>query len=108
MRLIIIEINHMDIDETWIRILKCIVKEKSMTLPRGSEFIAKSNIDDNEITIIPNKTGISQRISYIEWSKFVEKFNEVEKSGYDPLRSRHYAKVSFNSSYIIAILKVCA
>ena len=97
----------MKIDETWRKIVTCIDKEKSITLPRGGKFIAKSNVSDNEIIVIPTKTGIPRRISYIEWSKFVEKFNEVEKSGYDPLRSGHYAKVSFNSSYIVAILKVC-
>lgn len=98
----------METDKTWRKILTCTDKEKNIKLPRGGEFIAKSNVSDNEIIVTPKETGISRRISWLEWGRFVEKYNDVERSGYDPLRPGHYAKVSFNSSYIVAILKMCA
>lgn len=98
----------METDETWKKILICTDPEIKMKLVRGGEFVAKSNVSDNEIIVTPKKSGISRRISWLEWSRFVEKYNEIERSGYDPLRPGHYAKVSFNSSYIVAILKMCA
>lgn len=97
----------MNSEKTWKKIITCLTQEKIIKLPKGGEFRARSNTSSNEISVTPIVTGISRRINLLQWERFVEKYNEVEASGYDPLRSGHYAKVSFNSSYIVAILKIC-
>ncbi len=98
----------MDIEKNWEKILAYLNQERSLKLTKGSEFNAKSDVKNNEIMVVPKETGIARRISKLEWTRFVEKFNDVEKSGYDPMRPGHYAKISFNSSYLIAIVKASA
>jgi hypothetical protein len=37
--------------------------------------------------------------------KHGDKFNSAENSGYDPLRPCHYTRLTFNSSYLVALVK---
>jgi len=95
----------MDITETWKDLAKWLRQQRNISLPRGKDFCAsyKSKIDS--IEVIPSLTGIPRLISKNEWTRFCEKYNTVIKTKYNPLRPGHYAQISHNSSYIVAILK---
>jgi len=95
----------MNIEKKWEEIRDWLSKEKRINLPRGSEFEVSFDGKMNEIVIVPLQTGIPRRVGKEEWHRFGEKFNEVEENGYDPFRPGHYARVTFNSSYLVAILK---
>ena len=86
--------------QTWLN------RERTLSLPRGKPFRTWFDPSNDEIVCTPSETGIERRIGRAEWHRFVERFNEVEKSGYNPLRAGHYHRVSFNSSYLVAIAKV--
>ncbi len=51
------------------------------------------------------ESGNERRVSREEWNRLVDKFNSVEDSGYDPVRPGHYARLTFNSSYLVALIK---
>ncbi len=98
-------VEKVDVEDGWEEITAFLSKKASFKLTRGSEFTAIADRSKDEIIITPKETGIARVIGKQEWNRFVEKFNEVVDSGYDPLRPGHYARISFNSSYLIAIVK---
>ncbi len=89
----------------WKALQEWLVQEREVALPRGSLFKATYDRGAHEITIVPTRTGIERRVSSDEWNRFVNKFNSVEESGYDPMRPGHYARVTFNSSYLVALIR---
>jgi len=95
----------MNNDESWREINDWLLEERKIGLPKGEDFRATFNSAKQAIEIIPTKTGIPRRISKKEWNKFVTKFNKVKNNGYDPLRPGHYAQITHNSSYLVAILR---
>lgn len=95
----------METDRLWSGIAKWLSNEKTIHLPRGKPFVASFDKSDGVIIVTPSETGIPRRISKEEWNRFGEKFEDVEKRGYDPLKPGHYARITFNSSYLVAILK---
>lgn len=97
--------DSMDTERHWNEITEWLSEEKSIHLPRGKEFLASFNRNEKVIVVIPSETGIPRRIAKDEWKRFGEKFADVENRGYDPLKPGHYASITFNSSYLVAILK---
>lgn len=95
----------MNIDSLWNKIIGRLADEKELSLPRGKNFKASFDKEKQIITIVPTKTGIPRTITKEEWTRVGNKFNQVKKEGYEPLRPGHYARISHNSSYIVAILK---
>lgn len=95
----------MDKDIYWERIKEALSSEIELSLPTGSPFKATYDSEYNQIVIVPIKTGIPRRINFTEWERFVNKYNDIENGPYNPLRPGHYAQVSFNSSYLIALVK---
>ena len=73
--------------------------------PSARDFRAFFDTNNNYIEVIPTETGIPRRISKNEWDRFAIKYGEVKSNGYDPLRPGHYAQITHNSSYLVAILK---
>ena len=88
----------------WEYVTEWLSDEHLLELAKGSKFKAAFIEDANSIEIIPTKTGIPRRINERQWEIFVEKFRDVKKSGYDPYRPGHYAQISHNASYLVAIL----
>jgi len=99
-------IQRLDVENNWKKVISNLSTETTFKLSKGSEFTAISDPVKNTITITPKQTGISRTIGKQEWTRFTEKFNEVIDSDYDPMRPGHYAKISFNASYLIAIIKM--
>lgn len=66
-------------------------------------FRARFDREEDELAFTPSETGIERRVGREEWERFVARFNEIERSGYDPLRPGHYPRVTFNSSYLVAV-----
>lgn len=97
----------MNPDEIWKDVTKWLSKERVVQLPRGKEFNAHFNKEKSLIEVVPSKTGVPRIVSYKEWIRFAEKFNVVKSNGYDPWKPGHYAMISYNSSYIVAILRQC-
>lgn len=95
----------MDIEKIWVEITEWLSESKTIGLPRGQDFNASFNSDLNAIEIIPSKTGIPRVVNRDEWIKFGEKYNSVVEAGYEPLRPGHYARVTYNSSYIVGIVR---
>ena len=95
----------MDIEETWMEITEWLAKERVISLPKGNDFRALYKTENDVIEVIPTETGIPRQVSKKEWEKFGLKFNKVRENGYDPLKPGHYAQVTYNSSYLVAILK---
>ncbi len=91
--------------DDWTLVKEFLSEPREIGLTRGLPFEASSNPNEDEVTIIPSQTGIERRIGRDEWERFVERFNQVEDSGFDPLRPGHYARVSFNSSYLVALVR---
>lgn len=100
-------IQRLDVENNWKKVISNLSTETTLKLPKGSEFTAISDSGKSIITITPKQSGISRIIGKKEWIRFAERFNEVIDSGYDPLRPGHYARISFNASYLIAIIKAC-
>ena len=95
----------MNVDKLWNEIKLWLLDEKMIELQKGGKFKVIFDINSEIIEIIPIKSGISRRINKEEWIKFGNKFNSVKNEGYDPFRPGHYAKITFNSSYLVAIIK---
>src|SRR5437660_1417230 len=66
-------------------------------------FRARFDTVASELVFVPSETGIERRVNAKEWQRFVARFNEVERAGYNPLRPGHYPKITFNSSYLVTI-----
>jgi hypothetical protein len=96
---------NMDIEKSWKDLTCWLSQEKKFSLPRGSDFSAKYVNKIDSIQIVPSETGIPRIISKNEWIKFCEKFQAIQKTKYDPLRPGHYAQISHNSSYLVAMVK---
>jgi len=92
-------------EESWEQVVKWLAKPREFSLARGMPFKASYNSKEKTINVVPTETGIVRTISIKEWETFIEKLNEVTSSGYDPWRPGHYSKVTYNSSYLVAILK---
>ena len=92
-------------EASWGRVQTWLVRERTLTLARGTEFRVRFDRNRNELVVIPSETGIERRAGRIEWQRFVERFNEVERAGYDPMKPGHYPRVTFNSSYLVAIAR---
>lgn len=88
----------------WDDLVEWLSDEHLLELAKGSKFKAAFIEGANAIEIVPTKTGIPRRINERQWDIFVDKFREVKKSGYDPYRPGHYAQISHNASYLVAIL----
>ncbi len=95
----------MNTQRSWEALRRWLEREREISLARGRPFRVFLDSKRDELVIIPLESGIERHVGRGEWSRFVEKFNSVENSGYDPLRPGHYARVSFNSSYLVAIVK---
>ena len=89
----------------WQALQEWLGREREVPLPRGSPFKAAYDQGAHEISIVPTRTGIERRVGKDEWNRFVNKFNSVEDSGYDPMQPGHYARVTFNSSYLVALIR---
>lgn len=95
----------MDIEELWNQVTKWLKEEKEIKLPKGEYFRVSFDANSKAIEIVPTKTGIPRRVKKEEWVRFGEKFNFVKEKGYDSFRPGHYAQITYNSSYLVAILK---
>lgn len=98
-------IEIMNIEESWDEIIDWLGVEKLIELPKGSEFRTAYIEDPESIEIVPLRTGIPRRITENQWDDFCNKFKEVKRNGYDPYRPGHYAQISHNASYLVAILR---
>ncbi len=92
-------------DVVWGEVTQWLAEKRRIGLPKGGDFEVSFDDDTNSIEIVPIETGIPRRVSREEWRRFVDRFNEVKKKGYDPLRPGHYADITHNSSYLVAVLK---
>ncbi len=95
----------MSFTEDWNEIAEWLSGQRSIELSKGGKFKARYIGEVNSIEIVPIKTGIPRRINENQWDIFIEKFKEVKRSGYDPYRPGHYAHISHNASYLVAILQ---
>jgi len=89
--------------DSWEQLTGWLNRERELTLSRGKPFLARFDRVANELTFTPSETGIERRVGREEWNRFVARFNEIERSGYDPLRPGHYPRVTFNSSYLVSV-----
>lgn len=94
-----------DKSEGWKVLREWLKRRRKVSLPRGRPFQVGFEERRDEIIIVPAESGIERRVSRPEWDRFVDKFNSVEESRYDPLRPGHYARLTFNSSYLVALVK---
>jgi len=95
----------MDPVQSWNSVIDWIQSGRTLSLPRGKEFKVTYNQQNRIIEIVPTQTGIPRWVGEKEWALFINKFNEVIDKGYDPWKPGHYARISYNSSYLVAILK---
>ena len=91
-------------EKDWEEIADWLSEERSFSSKRGSKFHACFAKDAGEIVFIPLESGIERRVSRAEWGRFMQRYNKVKVAGYDPLRAGHYARITFNASYLVAIL----
>jgi hypothetical protein len=97
----------LDVNRTWRLIQESLSKKKEFKLKSGSNFLAFFDFKTQEIVLIPLKTGIERRVNKSEWERFVKKYNTVVRDGYDPLKPGHYARITFNSSYLVVLVENC-
>lgn len=95
----------MSYEHSWEGVVRWLNEPKEFSLIRGKPFTAVYNQKEQAINVVPKETGIVRTISEKEWDTFIEKVNSVTIEGYDPWKPGHYSKVTYNSSYLVAILK---
>ena len=91
-------------EKDWEELTAWLIDERGFISKRGSKFHAQYDKETNELVFIPLESGIERRFSRTEWLRFLQKYNKVKVAGYDPLRAGHYARVTFNASYIVTVL----
>ena len=55
--------EEMKMTEVWNRIAEWLGEEKLISLPKGKDFRAFFNSNNNYIEVVPTETGIPRRIS---------------------------------------------
>ena len=93
----------MEAEVSWMRLQEWLGRVRQVSLPRGRPFRASFDQTYGEIVVEPSETGIPRRIRRRTWGEFVDRFNQVEVSGRDPLRPGHYVRTTHNSSYLVAL-----
>jgi len=89
----------------WERLQQWLQRERTMTLARGQSFRARFDRVEEQLVFVPSETGIERRVKWDEWERFAARFNEVEHAGYNALQPGHYPRITFNSSYLVAIVR---
>ena len=95
----------MDPERSWLEVIEWLGTPREIRLPRGRPFHVRYDPEEGKVIVTPSLTGIERRIGREYWERYVNRFNEVERSGYDQFRPGHYAAITHNSSYMVALTR---
>jgi hypothetical protein len=92
-------------ESSWLELIEWLRTAREIHLPRGKPFRVRYNPEEGKVIVTPSLTGIERRIGREYWERYVNRFNEIERTEYDPFRPGHYAAITHNSSYMVALTR---
>ena len=95
----------LDASNSWTELGRQLRTARQVPLPRGEPFKASYDPARNEVALVPSQTGIERHVTWEEFQRFAAKHNQVEESGYDPMRPGHYQRITYNASYLVALVR---